>query len=142
MQRTVTVNSRRPVGWAHISDLGWGRRPKLHGMQGSGDDRPLPSRPAKVDLVTQPGAERLNGLGRVVLAPVEAAVNEAASATPNRANPAGQGAAADPAPVPTRVPPVAPGLPAAGPPPRWPPWPAPSTPRPARSPRPNIGTVG
>jgi hypothetical protein len=21
------------VGWAHIPDLGWGRRPKLHGMQ-------------------------------------------------------------------------------------------------------------
>ena len=34
MQRSVTVNSRRPMGWAHIPDLGWGRRPKLHGMQG------------------------------------------------------------------------------------------------------------
>jgi hypothetical protein len=22
------------MGWAHVSDLGWGRRPKLHGMQG------------------------------------------------------------------------------------------------------------
>jgi hypothetical protein len=22
------------VGWAHVPDLGWGRRPKLHGMQG------------------------------------------------------------------------------------------------------------
>jgi hypothetical protein len=22
------------VGWAHGSDLGWGRKPKLHGMQG------------------------------------------------------------------------------------------------------------
>jgi hypothetical protein len=33
LQRTVTVTSRRPVGCAHIPDLGWGRRPKLHGMQ-------------------------------------------------------------------------------------------------------------
>jgi hypothetical protein len=33
MQRTVTVNWRRPFDWAHVVDLGWGRRPKLHGMQ-------------------------------------------------------------------------------------------------------------
>ena len=31
---TVTVTSRRPVGWAPVPDLGWGRSPKLHGMQG------------------------------------------------------------------------------------------------------------
>jgi hypothetical protein len=33
IQRTVTVTPRRPVGRAHVPDLGWGRRPKLHGMQ-------------------------------------------------------------------------------------------------------------
>jgi hypothetical protein len=34
MQRTTTVTSRRPAGWVHASDLGWGSEPKLHGMQG------------------------------------------------------------------------------------------------------------
>jgi hypothetical protein len=33
IQRTLTVTSRRPVGWAHAPDLGWGSGPKLHGMQ-------------------------------------------------------------------------------------------------------------
>jgi len=31
--RTITVTPRRPMGWTHASDLGWGRSPKLHGMQ-------------------------------------------------------------------------------------------------------------
>jgi hypothetical protein len=34
IQRTVTVTSRRPVGWVHAADLGWGSGPKLHGRQG------------------------------------------------------------------------------------------------------------
>jgi hypothetical protein len=34
MQRSVMVSSRRSVGWALVPDLGWGRRPKLHCMQG------------------------------------------------------------------------------------------------------------
>ena len=34
IQRTITVTSRRPVGWAPVPDLVWGRSPKLHGMQG------------------------------------------------------------------------------------------------------------
>jgi hypothetical protein len=33
IQRSATVTSRRPVGWARVPDLGWGSRPKLHGMQ-------------------------------------------------------------------------------------------------------------
>jgi hypothetical protein len=33
MQRTVTVTPTGPAGWVCASDLGWGRRPKLHGMQ-------------------------------------------------------------------------------------------------------------
>jgi hypothetical protein len=39
IQRSVTVTSRRPVGWAHGCDLGWGTRPKLHGMQGVRPDQ-------------------------------------------------------------------------------------------------------
>jgi hypothetical protein len=35
IQRSATVTSRRPFRWASPSDLGWGRRPKLPGMQGS-----------------------------------------------------------------------------------------------------------
>jgi hypothetical protein len=34
MQRSVTVTRRRRLGWAPVPDLGWRRRPKLHGMQG------------------------------------------------------------------------------------------------------------
>ena len=34
MQRSVTVTRRRRLGRAHAADLGRGRRPKLHGMQG------------------------------------------------------------------------------------------------------------
>ena len=34
IQRTVTVTQTGPIGWAHIPDLGWGRRPELHGRQG------------------------------------------------------------------------------------------------------------
>jgi hypothetical protein len=41
IQRTITVNSRRPVGRAHIPDPRWGRRPKLHGMQGVRIQSPL-----------------------------------------------------------------------------------------------------
>jgi hypothetical protein len=33
IQRTVTVTRRRESGWVHGPHLGWGRRPKLHGMQ-------------------------------------------------------------------------------------------------------------
>jgi hypothetical protein len=33
MQRIVTVTRTRPPGRAHAADLGWGRSPKLHGMQ-------------------------------------------------------------------------------------------------------------
>jgi hypothetical protein len=33
IQRTLTVTWRAPLGWAPASDLGWGRRLKLHGMQ-------------------------------------------------------------------------------------------------------------
>jgi hypothetical protein len=36
IQRTVTVTRRGRLGWTHGSDLGWRRRPKLHGMQGVG----------------------------------------------------------------------------------------------------------
>jgi hypothetical protein len=43
IQRTVTVNSRRPLDWAPASDLGWGKRPKLHGMQGVRGSSPLSS---------------------------------------------------------------------------------------------------
>jgi hypothetical protein len=34
IQRTVTVTPIEPVDWTRGSDLGWGSRPKLHGMQG------------------------------------------------------------------------------------------------------------
>jgi hypothetical protein len=34
IQRTTTVTSRELSYWAHSSDHGWKRRPKLHGMQG------------------------------------------------------------------------------------------------------------
>jgi hypothetical protein len=44
IQRTTTVTSRRPVGWAHIPDLRYGRRPKLHGMHGSGPYQPCRAR--------------------------------------------------------------------------------------------------
>ena len=33
MQRSAAVTSRRLALWTHACDLGWGRRPKLHGMQ-------------------------------------------------------------------------------------------------------------
>jgi hypothetical protein len=33
IQRTLTVTRRGPFGWVHLSDLGWGSGPKLHGMQ-------------------------------------------------------------------------------------------------------------
>ena len=42
-QRSVTVTSRRPVGSVRTSDLGWGRRPKLHGMQVVRGSNPLSS---------------------------------------------------------------------------------------------------
>jgi hypothetical protein len=31
------------MGWTHDSDLGWGRRPKLHGMQEVVQDGPVSS---------------------------------------------------------------------------------------------------
>ena len=43
IQRTVTVTPSRPVGWARVPDQGWGRRPKLHGMQGVRGSNPLSS---------------------------------------------------------------------------------------------------
>jgi hypothetical protein len=43
MQRTTTVTRRKRSGSAHGSDLGWGRRPKLHGMQGVRGSNPLSS---------------------------------------------------------------------------------------------------
>jgi hypothetical protein len=42
-QRIVTVNWRRPLDWVPASELGWGRRPKLHGMQGVRGSNPLNS---------------------------------------------------------------------------------------------------
>ena len=33
------------MSWAHIPDLGWVRRPKLHGMQGVRGSNPLSSTP-------------------------------------------------------------------------------------------------
>src|SRR5215216_4902528 len=42
-QRTLTVNRRESMSWAHAPDLGWGRRPKLHGMQGLRGSNPLSS---------------------------------------------------------------------------------------------------
>jgi hypothetical protein len=47
IQRTVTVTSRRPVGWVHAADLGWGSGPKLHGMQGVRGSNPLSSTPGQ-----------------------------------------------------------------------------------------------
>jgi hypothetical protein len=41
--RTITVTSGRPMGWTRASDLGWGRSPKLHGMQGVRGSNPLSS---------------------------------------------------------------------------------------------------
>jgi hypothetical protein len=49
------------MGWAHGADLGWGRRPKLHGMQGvkfseqttnSSTPRGRMIRRASIDLAT------------------------------------------------------------------------------------------
>jgi hypothetical protein len=34
IQRTLTVTRSKPLGWPPVPDLRWGRRPKLHGMQG------------------------------------------------------------------------------------------------------------
>ncbi len=55
IQRTVTVSRRGPMAWAVGSDLGWGRRPKLHGMQGvelcRGFSR-LPSLPESLEVVS------------------------------------------------------------------------------------------
>src|SRR5512132_474477 len=51
----------------------------------------LPGEGIEVDLVAQPGAERLDGLGRVVLTPVEAAVNSSLDATPSRLEQGGHG---------------------------------------------------
>ena len=45
LQRTTTVTSKRPVGSAHIPDLGWGSRAKLHGMQWSAGLRRTQDRP-------------------------------------------------------------------------------------------------
>jgi hypothetical protein len=45
MQRYVTVNSGRQLRWALATDLGWGRRPKLHGMQVFIRSRTSPYRP-------------------------------------------------------------------------------------------------
>jgi hypothetical protein len=51
IQRTTTVTSRRPVGWARIPDLGDFSGPKLHGMQGSwsGSDGEVRHRPLGCD---------------------------------------------------------------------------------------------
>jgi hypothetical protein len=44
-------------------------------MQGVNNRQKLGRERVQVDLVTQPGAERLDGLGHVVAAPVEAPIN-------------------------------------------------------------------
>jgi hypothetical protein len=36
IERTTTVTSRRPVGWALVPDLGWGRRRNCMACKGSG----------------------------------------------------------------------------------------------------------
>jgi hypothetical protein len=43
IQRALTVTQSRPLGWAPVPDLQWGRRPKLHGMQGVRGSNPLSS---------------------------------------------------------------------------------------------------
>jgi hypothetical protein len=43
MQRTVTVTPRGRQAGRRLSDLRWGRRPKLHGMQGVRGSNPLSS---------------------------------------------------------------------------------------------------
>jgi hypothetical protein len=51
MQRSATVTRRGPMAWAQRSDLGWGRKPKLHGMQGvKALCRPCPARPADLPV--------------------------------------------------------------------------------------------
>jgi hypothetical protein len=53
------------VGWVHASDLGWGRRPKLHGMQGVAAmiDLAVPDRPIRplVRRIEAPQASATNG---------------------------------------------------------------------------------
>jgi hypothetical protein len=48
------------VGWAPVPDLGWGRRPKLHGMQGvtAGIGFAVPGRPILAVVAEDRSAER------------------------------------------------------------------------------------
>jgi hypothetical protein len=55
--------SRRPLGWAPAPDLGWGRRPKLHGMQGVRGSNPLTLHPRSAAL-SATDLPRIPGLGQ------------------------------------------------------------------------------
>jgi hypothetical protein len=55
IQRTATVTSRTPLDWAHVPDLGFGRSPKLHGMQGVRANPRSSSQPAEVSAATSLG---------------------------------------------------------------------------------------